>query len=102
MSDLMKLAQTIWEHLDTVLMAIGAVVTASTALVAALQGLIALIKPVALGNSIKWDDQALDTASGFLASVLVWLRKTQKAIRPMAVRGTGDKVKDVKSTEQKE
>ena len=71
------------EHWDELLAAFGAVVLAASAVVKALQGVVAILNTAAARTETKADDAAL-------ARVTVWLEAASsvlRAVRPLSLRG---------------
>lgn len=99
MKDVATWAVSLWQHLDEILQVVGAVVLAATAIVHSLRALVNILGQLALKTQTKRDDEALSVASKFLSSVVLGLDWFYKVIRPLSVRGTGDKVKEKVSKE---
>lgn len=83
-----------WQYRDETLEIIGGVVTAATALAHALRLLVIWLGKLALKTETKADDHVLGIAERALGPVVVGLDKTYRLLRPVSVRGFGDKVKE--------
>ena len=94
MDTLTQWAAIAWQYRDEALEVIGAVVLAATALTHALRALVAWLGKIALRTATKADDAAIKLADRVLSAVAIGLDKVYRLLRPMAIRGTGDKVKE--------
>lgn len=94
MDTLAQWAAIAWQYRDEALELIGAVVLGATALTHALRALVAWLGKIALRTATKADDAAVKLADRVLGSTAIGLDKAYRLMRPMAIRGTGDKVKE--------
>lgn len=83
-----------WQHSDEALEILGGVVLAATALAHALRKLVGWLGKLALRTDTKADDAAFGLADKVLSGAVLALDKVYKILRPVSVRGFGDKVKE--------
>lgn len=83
-----------WQYRDEALEIIGGVVMAATALAHALRHLVILLGKLALKTQTKMDDHAMSLLERILSGSVIGLDKLYRILRPVSVRGLGDKVKE--------